>query len=46
MPDTTDAAVMLGVHHVGLTVADRESALKFWETFLSKPARWATVLDR
>ena len=48
MPVTTDAAnsVMLGVHHVGLTVADRDSALKFWETFLGKPARWATVLDR
>ncbi|MFI0842852.1 VOC family protein [Mesorhizobium sp. IMUNJ 23232] len=48
MPETSDAtkSVMSGVHHVGLTVADRASALKFWETFLGKPARWATVLDR
>ena len=29
-----------------MTVADLEAALKFWEAFLGKPARWTTVLDR
>ncbi len=35
-----------GVHHIGMSVASLETALKFWESFLGKPARWATVLDR
>ena len=34
------------LHHVGMTVASLETALKFWEAFLRKPARWAKVLDR
>ncbi|MDQ6433250.1 VOC family protein [Mesorhizobium sp. LHD-90] len=48
MPQMNDAVtpVMVGVHHVGLTVANRDAALKFWEGFLGKPARWATTLDR
>jgi catechol 2,3-dioxygenase-like lactoylglutathione lyase family enzyme len=39
-----DAAVS-GVHHVGVTVANLERALEFWESFLGKPARWTRVLD-
>ncbi|TPI69558.1 hypothetical protein FJ420_07785 [Mesorhizobium sp. B3-1-3] len=34
------------VHHIGMTVASLETALRFWEAFLGKPARWTTVLDR
>ncbi len=37
---------MTGVHHIGITVASLEKALAFWESFLGKPARWTTVLDR
>ena len=40
-----DAAPVEGIHHIGMTVASLEVALKFWEGFLGKPARW-TVLDR
>ena len=35
-----------GVHHIGMSVANLEAALAFWEGFLGKPARWKTVLDR
>jgi catechol 2,3-dioxygenase-like lactoylglutathione lyase family enzyme len=35
-----------GAHHIGITVASLERALAFWESFLGKPARWTTVLDR
>ncbi len=34
------------VHHIGMTVTSIEAALQFWESFLRKPARWVTVLDR
>lgn len=34
-----------GLHHVGVTVANLETALAFWERFLGRPARWSTVLD-
>ena len=44
MADT--AAAVEGVHHLGMTVASLEVALRFWEGFLGKPARWTTVLDR
>ena len=37
---------LVGVHHIGMTVANLENALAFWEKFLGKPARWTTVLDR
>ncbi len=46
MAEEANGAAVSGVHHIGLTVANRESALKFWEGFLGKPARWSTVLDR
>jgi catechol 2,3-dioxygenase-like lactoylglutathione lyase family enzyme len=44
----TDAAAnaVTGVHHIGMSVASIERALAFWEKFLSKPARWRTVLDK
>jgi catechol 2,3-dioxygenase-like lactoylglutathione lyase family enzyme len=49
----SDASVVLattpvasGVHHVGMSVADLETALSFWEDFLGAPARWRAVLDR
>jgi catechol 2,3-dioxygenase-like lactoylglutathione lyase family enzyme len=35
-----------GAHHIGITVASLEKALAFWESFLEKPARWTTVLNR
>ena len=35
-----------GVHHVGMSVADLDAALAFWERFLGVEARWRTVLDR
>jgi catechol 2,3-dioxygenase-like lactoylglutathione lyase family enzyme len=35
-----------GVHHVGMSVADLDVALAFWEGFLGVEARWRTVLDR
>jgi catechol 2,3-dioxygenase-like lactoylglutathione lyase family enzyme len=38
--------VAAGLHHVGMSVADLDAALAFWERFLGKPARWKTVLDR
>ena len=34
------------VHHVGMSVADLDAALGFWEPFLGVEARWRTVLDR
>ena len=34
------------VHHVGMTVANLDDALAFWEKFLGIKARWRTVLDR
>jgi catechol 2,3-dioxygenase-like lactoylglutathione lyase family enzyme len=40
------ASSVVGTHHVGITVASLEKALAFWESFLGKPARWTTVLDR
>lgn len=33
-------------HHVGLTVSDLDQALRFWESFLERAARWVGVLDR
>ena len=44
--NTSEDAPISGVHHIGLTVADRDAALTFWEGFLGKPARWSTLLDR
>jgi catechol 2,3-dioxygenase-like lactoylglutathione lyase family enzyme len=40
------AATALAIHHIGVSVADLESALTFWEEFLGVPARWRTTLDR
>jgi catechol 2,3-dioxygenase-like lactoylglutathione lyase family enzyme len=34
------------VHHVGVSVADLDAALGFWEPFLGVEARWRTVLER
>ncbi len=42
----SDSAPFTSVHHVGMSVADLDVALKFWEVFLGRPARWTTVLDR
>jgi catechol 2,3-dioxygenase-like lactoylglutathione lyase family enzyme len=39
-------ATATAVHHVGMTVADLDAALAFWEKFLGIKARWQTVLDR
>ena len=43
---SNSASSVAGTHHIGITVASLEKALAFWEPFLGKPARWATVLDR
>jgi len=34
------------LHHVGMSVADLDAALTFWEPFLGVAARWKTVLER
>jgi catechol 2,3-dioxygenase-like lactoylglutathione lyase family enzyme len=34
------------VHHVGVSVADLDVALGFWEPFLGVEARWRTILER
>lgn len=39
-------ATATAIHHVGMSVADLDAALAFWEPFLGIPARWRTVLDR
>lgn len=36
----------IGTHHVGMTVADLDEALGFWQRFLGLEPRWRTVLDR
>lgn len=51
MPNDSSAserpgAVPVAVHHIGISVADLDAALAFWERFLGQPARWKTVLDR
>jgi catechol 2,3-dioxygenase-like lactoylglutathione lyase family enzyme len=35
-----------GVHHVGMSVADLDAALAFWQAFLGVEPRWQTILDR
>ena len=42
----TAAARATGVHHIGMSVADLDVALAFWESFLGVRAGWRTVLDR
>jgi len=39
-------ATIMHAHHVGISVADIDAALRFWEGFLGRPARWRTVLDK
>ncbi len=33
-------------HHIGMSVADLDTALRFWEGLLGAPARWRTLLDK
>ena len=40
------APVANGVHHVGMSVADLDAALSFWEKFIGAKARWRAMLDR
>ena len=40
------AATAYAVHHVGMSVANLDSALAFWQAFLGVPARWRRMLDR
>lgn len=44
--ETSLPSVKIGVHHVGMTVADLDDALRFWRDFLGLEPRWQTVLDR
>jgi len=39
-------ATATAVHHVGMTVANLDDALAFWENFLGVKARWRAVLNR
>ena len=39
-------ATIMHAHHVGISVADIDAALRFWEGFLGYPERWRTVLDK
>jgi len=39
-------ATITRTHHVGMSVADIDAALGFWEGLLGRPARWRTVLDK
>ncbi len=41
-----DSEPFVGIHHIGMTVVSLDAALKFWETFLGRPARWTTTLNR
>lgn len=45
-PASGAPATATAVHHVGMTVADLDAALRFWEAFLGIKARWTTLLDR
>jgi catechol 2,3-dioxygenase-like lactoylglutathione lyase family enzyme len=40
------ADVARRLHHVGMSVADLDEALAFWQRFLGVEPRWRTVLDR
>ena len=40
------AHTVTGTHHIGMSVANLDAALGFWEAFLGKPARWRTTLDK
>jgi catechol 2,3-dioxygenase-like lactoylglutathione lyase family enzyme len=42
----TSLHAVVGLHHIGMSVASIDTALAFWENFLGKPARWRTVLDK
>jgi catechol 2,3-dioxygenase-like lactoylglutathione lyase family enzyme len=44
--DTSVASAVTSVHHVGMSVADLDDALAFWQRFLGTEPRWRTVLDR
>lgn len=49
MPDGDSALPPLTatrVHHVGMSVANLDRALAFWEAFLGVKARWRTLLER
>lgn len=35
-----------GLHHIGMSVADLDAALAFWEAFIGHGPRWTTVLNR
>jgi catechol 2,3-dioxygenase-like lactoylglutathione lyase family enzyme len=39
-------AVVRGIHHAGISVADLDAALAFWEPFLRTKARFRGRLDR
>jgi catechol 2,3-dioxygenase-like lactoylglutathione lyase family enzyme len=40
------AATASAIHHIGMSVANIDDALAFWEPFLGIPARWRKTLDR
>jgi len=35
-----------GLHHIGMSVADLDAALAFWEAFVGHGPRWTTILNR
>lgn len=38
--------VLAAVHHIGMSVANLDAAIAFWEGFLGHGVRWKQVLDR
>ncbi len=46
MTSPGQSATATGIHHVGISVANLNCALAFWEAFLGVPARWRSLLDR
>jgi catechol 2,3-dioxygenase-like lactoylglutathione lyase family enzyme len=46
VPGRSVPSVASAVHHVGMSVADLDAALDFWQRFLGLEPRWRTVLDR
>jgi catechol 2,3-dioxygenase-like lactoylglutathione lyase family enzyme len=46
MEDQSQFQTIVRTHHIGMSVASIDAALRFWEGLLGTKARWRTVLDR
>src|SRR5271168_820240 len=45
-PLTQAGPIASAVHHIGVSVANLDDALAFWESWLGRRASWRTILDR